>query len=281
MRAIDYVKLSPARNLTGLVTSDVTPSDYKNLSNFLLQPGYIGAEQIGFVTYPAENGAVIRLNMPNGEFCGDGVLALAVAAHWLKVTDRLTFAVEASGVGSPLRADIEPLTDFSYYAQVEMPVEYTKKRLELPLEGGIVSGTLIELSGISHFVVHANDIGGSRERIIEAIKRLATVHRAQAYGVMTYEYREDKIRMIPCIYIPQTGKLMFESACGSGSIAMGIFLSHNRADATSAQIEQPGGELHIDVRVAPASDGDVTIEHIALGGIVDITGEGRVFVSEL
>ncbi|MCI6602674.1 MAG: hypothetical protein MSC43_00495 [Clostridiales bacterium] len=280
MLDIEYVMMNPAQNLTGLVITPVPKEQHLNISNFLLQPAYIGAEQIGFVSFLKQN-AIVRLDMPNNEFCGDGTLATAVLASWMNVVDTSQFLVEVSGVEEPLLASVEPISSHEFYAKVEMPRHFRQRSYELPLGEECFSGTLIELPGISHFIIHSDDVNGSKEMIISLVKQLSVQHKAPAYGVITYEVHENNIQMIPCIYIPKSGKLMFESACGSGTMALGIFLSSINVSRVQTDIVQPGGILDVDVIPSDSStENNFAIERLSLGGRVKISSKGHAYLAE-
>jgi diaminopimelate epimerase len=87
-----------------------------------------------------------------------------------------------------------------------------------------------------------------------------------AVGVMFYD-RAAQV-MTPAVYVRATDTLVFESSCGSGSAALGLYLAWNlsRGEMTLA-LRQPGGIIEVRVEKQPGVTAAVSI-----GGPVTLSG---------
>jgi diaminopimelate epimerase len=66
--------------------------------------------------------------------------------------------------------------------------------------------------------------------------------------------------MTPAVYVRATGSLVFESSCGSGSAAMGLYLTQDRADGEELlTLQQPGGVIEVRVEKRPGKAAAVSI----------------------
>ncbi len=69
---VKIIRVDPAGNITVFVMSPLPDSDSgAALVNALLNDPALGAQQVGFVTPPEKEGALWKLNMMGGEFCGN------------------------------------------------------------------------------------------------------------------------------------------------------------------------------------------------------------------
>jgi diaminopimelate epimerase len=67
-----------------------------------------------------------------------------------------------------------------------------------------------------------------------------------ALGVMFYD--STARCMAPAVYVRATDSLVFESSCGSGSAAMGIYLAWDQGDGEFLlPLHQPGGVIEVRV----------------------------------
>ena len=76
MKPVHYVILNPSGNLTALVTDHGGPEDEKEIVTSLMRE----SEQVAFLEPPMEPGALARIRLMGGEFCGNAAMA---AAGWL------------------------------------------------------------------------------------------------------------------------------------------------------------------------------------------------------
>jgi hypothetical protein len=99
-----------------------------------------------------------------------------------------------------------------------------------------------------------------------AFSRSAAGQPAAAVGVMFYDTAAGFMR--PAVYVYGTDSLVFESSCGSGSAALGVWLTQGQGDGNGiCALRQPGGIIEVQVR-----RGGGGIEGITIGGPVDLSG---------
>jgi len=79
--------------------------------------------------------------------------------------------------------------------------------------------------------------------------------------------------MRPLVYVRETDSLIWERSCGTGTVALGVVLSHINKKDIDMEIKQPGGALRIKTGWR---DGEVT--KAILQGIVYIVAEGQVYI---
>ncbi len=72
---VQFVKLSPAQNVTILVKDPVPREDQPKIAAGLLSYDSVGGEQVGFLE-DSDHCARMRLQMMGGEFCGNASMSL-------------------------------------------------------------------------------------------------------------------------------------------------------------------------------------------------------------
>ena len=100
---IHYVKADPSGNTTILVLDAIPKQEHASLAARLLQPEYVGAEQVGFLTWP-DNDADIRLDMMGDEFCGNASRSAAAYLLSRSGQDHGEYRVSCSGCNKILKA---------------------------------------------------------------------------------------------------------------------------------------------------------------------------------
>lgn len=233
---IQYV--NPAGNVTAIVEGFVPMAERISLSKKILEKKC--AEQVGFETSPALGG-LYRLEMMGGEFCGNAARSFG----YLKALESYksgehTILVEISGAEMPVvvRVDLDKRTAF---AQMPVPT-----RLECVSVRG-TSYPVVMCHGICHLI--ALGVQPEDDFVTEALSAMKKL-RQDAYGVMFLD--AGKGRLTPVVYVPTTDSLMWESSCGSGSVACGWYLSQatlvveERSEA-SYSFMQPGGTILVDI----------------------------------
>ena len=123
------------------------------------------------------------------------------------------------------------------------------------------------MEGIDHAVV-------TGEAPSEALARavLAAMPPAPAQGVLFFDGR----RMTPFVHVAATGTGVWESSCGSGSVALAWLLCRGRDDGLHAfAFDEPGGRIEVRAQV---ERGHVT--RAMMGGCVRIGGEKTVDIPD-
>ena len=78
------------------------------------------------------------------------------------------------------------------------------------------------------------------------MEQLSATVGAEAYGIIPYAaVAAAHYRILPYVYVPAAGSRVFEQACGSGSLSLGLWLQH-RQGIQSIEVAQPGGILTVE-----------------------------------
>ena len=118
---IHYVKADPSGNTTILVLDAIPKQEHASLAARLLQPEYVGAEQVGFLTWP-DNDADIRLDMMGDEFCGNASRSAAAYLLSRSGQDYGEYRVSCSGCNKILKAVVVRDEGELYDASIEVPL---------------------------------------------------------------------------------------------------------------------------------------------------------------
>ena len=252
---LKIVRADPAGNITIFVLDP--PAGMKEREEAvqaLLSEPDLGTEQIGFVLPPTGAGGLWRLEMADNEFCGNagrsfGLLAAAQGG----LSGRHTLMIEMSGMTRPLPVHID--TE-AHTAEIEIPGPL--EETEVDIDGLKLPVYVFE--GITHVI--AEDIQADERLANAAIARLG---RRGALGVMFYDTEKGFMR--PAVWTSAMGRIVFESSCGSGSAALGVWAVRNVWDAeTTIHPAQPGGVITVSV-VKHAGK----IERLAIAGEVTLS----------
>ena len=241
---------NPAENITVFVLEPVDdPAERAALTKAILAERSLRAEQVGFVI-PPENSAsgldagLWRLEMAGGELCGNAARSFGLyVARVLGFERRATVLVSVSGADAPVPVDTSVE---SSRATAEIPIPAAGETLLY--EGRPLP--MLVFKGITHII--APDVKAGRETFF-ALKKLylKKISRSTefplpetppwcALGVMFYETAPRFLR--PAVYVRSTDSLVFESSCGSGSAALGVWFSRELQNGTASYfIAQPGG----------------------------------------
>lgn len=240
-----FVKASPCRNTTVFICDDVPSERYGEVARLAMDADYLAAEQVGFLVSPRSSGAVLRLEMAGGEFCGNAALALAAWAVKCSVApSRQSFLVECSGEEKPLACAVEEKASGKFFVQLEMPHAMAVAPLDLSADGQIFRGGQVTLPGISHFCFEAPEAPTHRQYDL-LLDRIAEVSGAAAYGVVPYRRQGAASYMIrPYVGVAETSSRIYEQACGSGSLALGLWLEASDG-GSHYEVVQPGGRITV------------------------------------
>ncbi len=258
---VDYIKLSPTGNITLLVKTPVPREGQRAASLRLLES--VGGEQVGFIEPPDQGDA--RLQMMGGEFCGNATMSLGAVLCRDAGLDEAALTLEVSGSDGPVPCQIRRGDD-GWVGTVRMPLPTAMRRATLETDAGAMEAPLVEMPGIAHLILPARsglDEAQLRRRLPEWNKAIG----ADALGALLWDEADRAID--PLVYVPSAGTLVREHGCGSGSAAVGCWLSEQSARDIHVGIRQPGGVITVDTRRAGSA-----IAALAITGRVTILEEG-------
>lgn len=262
MKLVRYVILNPSGNLTALVTGWGGAEDEKEITRRLLRE----SEQVAYLEPPSEPGALARIRLMGGEFCGNAAMA---AAGWL-VRDclqngkEMTVPIEVSGAKGVLFCRIRGLED-GFEGTVEMPaiLEICPREIEgIPM-------TEVRMEGIVH-LVRENTEPIEKEAAETLLKEFAMGSGEEAAGLLDRNPETGFMR--PLVFVRGSGSMVWETACGSGTAAIGALEAWRRGSGTViTKVAQPGGVLLAE---ATAETGNVT--EVRITGTVRIGAEKEI-----
>lgn len=240
---LNFVKISPAQNMTVLITDYVDPARYLEIARVVMSYEYLNAEQVGFIVPPKTNQSRLGLEMSGGEFCGNAVLCAAAFGLYKGICQEGSFMVESSGAKAPLLCQAKAKSRNVFEIKAEMPQPFNMEELEIDIEGRSIFGWMVQLSGISHFVTN---FWPSRENFEQMVESLQGKVDARALGIIPYrKLGEGKYEIWPYVCVRDTGSRVFEQACGTGSLSLGAHLHALQGECT-LQVLQPGGIITVE-----------------------------------
>ena len=235
-RTVSYVRLDPTGNVTCLVTGEVPGADRPAVTSRLMDR----CEQVGYLVRPGDPSARARLEMMGGEFCGNAAMA---AAAWLAQSDgavgRAEIPLEVSGAEGVLSCRAEPMGDGLFEGTVVMPPVtgiFSKRVHGFDL-------VAVRMEGIAHLILENRPL--ERERAEALLLAAAEDMPDKAVGLLLWDGAARFMR--PLVFVRESGTLVWETGCGSGSTAVGAWLARRRGDGvTRCDIRQPGGVIRAE-----------------------------------
>ncbi len=289
---LNFTKLSPTGNITIIIWDAVPRAQHQTLAKYLLAELHLGAEQVGYYEPATQPGAVARLQMMGGEFCGNATRSFAselVRKKHAGIEWHESYAivpVEVSGASRVLPVRVELLASGQPgLITVDMPFRpdpSSIQRVQVTVNQKSLPADVVNLDGISHVLLNDESIQFDRRnkqrQQIDAtrdILRQCGLLDLEAAGVMYLSKLPDGTTyMEPIVYVRATETLIPETACGSGTVAVGLALAKERGASVELAIAQPsGGTIHTAVSY---EHGQFTWATIA--GPVAIIAEGVTFV---
>lgn len=232
----------PAGNITIFVMSKVPQEQYAAIAAKLLSMEEFHAEQVAFQV-PPRMGGQGRIQMMGGEFCGNATRSYGYLLSMLLPGNPKTVTVEISGAQHPLAVQVDQ--------------EKSRCETEMPLPVSISSVSYLDqeypvvcFDGIVHTIVPGET--KEDEFVRGLLEKVRAAAEASAYGVMFLNGE----KMVPVVYVCDTDSLIWESSCGSGSMAVGVFLALQMGEGTRRfTLQQPGGVIEASATVL---NGEVT-----------------------
>ncbi len=282
--SVSFVKCSPTKNMTILVTSPVSTTHQYDVGKALIQYGHIGGEQCGFLMTPTNEKADYALRMMAGEFCGNATISLgayAMKEQFLEaaVGDTKEFFMEVSGAETLLSCKMEK-KEIGYEGTIEMPLPTAIENVDFSFKGRVYTCPVVHFLGISHIIMERDDIEKSTVEAM-AIAWANNEILGEAFGILLWNRTTQQL--IPYVYLKGFGGI-FEHGCGSGTSAIGIYEALKQCENATGFgdyttiCKQPGGTMSVSVAVELTAQ-KKHLQKIVLKGGVLIVAEGSAFLS--
>lgn len=225
----------PSGNTTAVLFPPVNLSDKKSLNAGVmrawktLRPLEPEVEQVCYIAQPKNPLALARVEMLGGEFCGNAtraVIALVMAGR------NGSGIVEVSGVEKPLRFSVS-----KDVISLEMPFE------EVNMLTPITEGVLVRLQGITQLVASddARRTCTPRELLGKILRnKKYKLRNEPAVGVTYFDPTSKRASF--AVWVNAVDTTFDETACGSGTAAIGAVAAHEAKKAQRIRVIQPSKE---------------------------------------
>jgi diaminopimelate epimerase/ribosomal protein S18 acetylase RimI-like enzyme len=279
IRVVDYnfTVIRPGGNDTCLVMADgnIPQQDERGRINNFIQEAYPNIEQVGFVNIDPANA---ELMMAGGEFCGNATRSTA----WLALNGKPgDMEIQVSGVKGKLKAGVTNLGE----AYAQMPIYPDPQRIVSDPE--CPGNVTVEMEGITHYVDFDTDQikGLSKEEIKKKARTEMTrrgLDQGLACGIIYAEKVGDSWAIYPVVLVANAGgenkeSLYYETACGSGTTALGLVLSLiSKQSVKDVPIIQPSG---MTIKISVDFDGKY-FQYAQIQGKVEELNKGNVEIEE-
>lgn len=259
----------PSGNTTAVVFDQMLDTDRAQLNTQVMDAWKQKAssrpeiEQCCFVTVPQDERAVARVEMFGGEFCGNAARSVIQL-----VTQGRDYQgmIEVSGVDRPLTFNVKAGS-----IAVEMPLPRSG---ELTTE--VDEGILVQLDGIAQLVV--TDVEQQEKRSPrDVLQELLLQNKygladQPAVGITYYNSLSNKAEF--GVWVKEVNTIFDETACGSGTCAIGIASSIKMRQNQKLEVIQPSGESITTEATFDGETGKVTSSNIA--GKVAVLYDGEL-----
>lgn len=258
----------PSGNTTAVVFDQVLDAPREELNEQIMSqwkkvaPDKPEIEQCCFVTEPKDSNALARVEMFGGEFCGNATRSVI---QLLTKGQDYEGIIEVSGAEKPLEFSVK-----DGVITLEMP---------LPSEGDLTEevdeGTLVFLDGITHLVVTDGSRleGRTPRQLMEKLLEGNTygARELPAFGITRYDKGHCKADF--AVRVKEVKKIFDETACGSGTCAVGVAAALAAGDNQSLEVIQPSGE---SIRTEAEIDPDTkSVKVSRISGTVESIYDGR------
>lgn len=230
---IRYIPADPAGNLTALVLSPVPAGERAALAARLMATCPEGFEQVGYVDEASLLSDFPRLDMMGGEFCGNAARAFGLYAALRRGLDEQSLCVRISGAQRPVSVTLDAGRGEAY---ADMPLPLRTEHIEVC--GRTVP--VVRMEGIAHAILLDTPPAGDAA---DAVLRAMPPEDAQ--GVLFTQGS----RMTPLVSVTASATRVWESSCGSGSVALAVLLAEQagRDGVFDYAFDEPGGRLCVRV----------------------------------
>jgi diaminopimelate epimerase len=232
--------VSPNGNITALVPDTNRSSDELFQINNTVLATYPTVEQVAF--YDLEQDGTVKMRMAGNELCVNGLRALSFFALNGK-TGSCQILVE--NIGEFLCG-----VDEEGNSWIELPLFSTQNVLT-ETDSGV---TQVDLPGMTHLLIPLDENFAEKngeftsDETSAIFTELASRNLDQLFpaaGVMYYRRKENKILLLPIVWVRDIQTFILENACGSGTLALvgKLYWEEQISLGQQAVIQFPSGEI--------------------------------------
>ena len=233
MNQIKYSIYRPAGNDTALVYGTNYTKEQKNKINEAIMKKHKNVEQVGFINTKGKK----ELQMAGGEFCGNATRSTAY--NYLRENEGKIHIYVNS------KDKILAGVDKNRKAWCEIPL-YNGSDVVTEMEDGVF---IVKMKGIVIIVIpedKAKKYLNNRKNLKEIGRELIDNYNiidSLAVGVMLCEQEKGIIKINPIVWVKNIDTLFYETACGSGSVAVCMAEAYLKRRSQTIDILQPSGMI--------------------------------------
>ena len=225
-----------------------------------IQKQFRNIEQVMFIE---QDKGLIYGQMAGGEFCGNATRSLG---YLLMKGRNGSITLDVSGASKPQNVSVN-----GQFSRTSIPIINNFECVKADEDNFIV-----EMEGIA-FLISTKDDPHDDSQVMEMLnnKNLCDLYPASGIIFLT-KVRDDKYAMHPHVFVRDTGTLYYETACGSGTTAVGLLLSKQSGKSLGdIEICQPSG-MSIFVSVERT---EKEFLYAYIDGPIEILSEQSIIVS--
>lgn len=255
---IKYKVLNPGGNKTALVDGSEYTDNQKKLINNMIMEKNPQIEQVGFLS-----NKINRLEMAGGEFCMNGTRC--AIWEYLKGKEG-EIEISVSGTDKMILGKV--LND----KKVEIQLDIGKNIANLyEVKNDFtcikIDGILIAILNEKKSKTYIQKLKQDEEKTKNELKQLMIAKlecKEKAIGIMLLEKEVGKIKINPIVWVKAIDTVLYETACGSGSLGTAIYNYLKNKDK-EIEIVQPSG-YSINIKL---EENENYIEKAVIRGIVE------------
>jgi len=269
---IQFTKLSPTQNMTILVESKVPREKQVRTANALMDYSSVYGEQVGFIEQAKAPAAWARLQMMGGEFCGNAAMSLAAFLVWrdkIEAFSKLVVPLEVSGSDDIIHCEVSA-DGSNYSVEVGMPKPRSVETKSLKIGERSYDAGIVSFDGIVHVIISKEQCD-KRELAENMVPILAEQFSEEAVGLILFD--KPSLTIAPLIYVKPVSSLVWERGCGSGTAAIGAYLSFLSRQSITEGIKQPGGTI-----VVRSVFNGGAVSELSIRGCVKIAARGTAYI---
>jgi histidyl-tRNA synthetase len=260
----------PGGNDTHITVNPTFTREEYGRCDQLIRSKYPNLEQGGFLEKPKNSLACAHLQMAGGEFCGNALRSMGalLAADYRgartlsslvqydrveKEGENIRIPVTISSCDQVLYLAIEPgkgSRNFQVSADIPLPTSATAiTSIELSKNDASFHATKVDMGGIVHILIDEGDLPFNPDRaayeeyVRDFVVQAGLADRAAVGLIWCSDGPNGTRRIDPVVWVKSVDSCYYESACGSGSMAVAIAESWSKQSDIRLSVSQPSDDV--------------------------------------
>lgn len=230
---LKYVIVSPGGNDTALVEGvNFSKDERKEINDYIMNKNK-NIEQVGFIDKEK-----YILKMAGGEFCGNATRSAAyIFLDGKEGTIKVKVNEDEKEVLAGVTEDKKAWCSIPLYLGEDAITKLEEDMYKVKMQG--MTTIVIRENLSKKYLQNKQSLKEKTNKIIDKLM----LRDKEAVGVMYTEKEEEKIKMTPVVWVKSIDTLFLETACGSGSTAVGMIESYIKNKSSIIDIIQPSGKI--------------------------------------